>query len=100
MLNITGTIMAYPGLVLAADQRVKYVENKNQWEDFIRYQADFRGGRLYLENDRFTYLFYHPGDIQAMHPHEGQQLDRIRLHAVRVKAVKGNLHALVTSDGP
>ena len=71
--------------------RVKYVENKKQWEDFIRYEADFRGGKLFLENNRFTYVFYNSDDMLSLHAHEGgNPPDKIRLHAVKVKAKGGN----------
>ena len=70
--------------------KVQYIENKNQWEEFIRYQADFRGGKIFLENNRFTYVFYHPDDIQSLHPHEGKQISKVRLHALKVHAIGGN----------
>ncbi len=78
--------------------KVRFAENKNQWENFIRYEAAFRGGKIFLENNRFTYLFYHPDDMQSLHPHEGKQIDKIRLHAVRIHAAGGNEHPEIKPD--
>src|SRR5258705_5886360 len=41
---------------------LSFTENKGQWESNILFQADFRGGRLFLEKNDFTYVFYHPED--------------------------------------
>ena len=76
---------------------VKFVENKNQWDDFIKYEAEFRGGKLFLEENMFTYVFYHPDDIQSLHPHEGKQIENVRLHAVKINPVNANLHPVLTS---
>ncbi len=37
-----------------------FTENLNQWEKPVRFAADVQGGRLFLENDRFTYLIKEP----------------------------------------
>ncbi|MCX6291840.1 MAG: PKD domain-containing protein [Bacteroidetes bacterium] len=79
---------------------VHFIENKKQWENFIRYEADFKGGKLFLEDNRFTYLFYHPDDIQAIHPHQGKATDKIRLHAIRVHPSGGNPHPEIRADDP
>ncbi len=80
--------------------KVRFVENKNQWENFIRYEADFRGGKIFLEDNRFTYLFYHPDDMQSLHPHKGKQIDKVRLHAVKVNAENANAHPSIKADDP
>ena len=64
--------------------KVKFVLNKNQWEDFINYEASFRGGKLFLEKNAFTFLFEHPDDMASFRPHQGKQIDKIRLHAIKV----------------
>jgi gliding motility-associated-like protein len=81
--------------------RVKYVENKNQWEDFVRYEADFRGGKLFLEDNRFTYIFYNSDDMLSLHPHEGgSRPEKIRLHAVKVNIKGGNGHPQLKPEDP
>ena len=77
--------------------KVQFVENKKQWEDFIKYEAEFRGGKLFLEENRFTYVFYHPDDIQSLHAHEGKQIDKVRLHAVKINPINANSHPILSS---
>ena len=79
----SGNLFASPEPPLKFRSKVHFVENKNQWENFIRYEANFRGGQIFLENNRYTYVFYHPDDIQSLHPHVGIQIDKIRLQIGR-----------------
>src|SRR5205809_408110 len=79
--------------------RIKYVENKNQWEDFIRYEADFRGGKVFLENiyPGIDQQFYSAGnDVKydfIVNP--GASADNILLEyegADKLSVYKGELH--------
>jgi PKD repeat protein len=36
---------------------LRFVENKNQWENNVLYKADLNGGALFLEKNCFTFLF-------------------------------------------
>jgi gliding motility-associated-like protein len=38
--------------------KVRFTENKNQWDAKIKYKADLDGGALFLEKKCFTYNFY------------------------------------------
>ncbi len=76
---------------------VHFVENKKQWENFIKYEAEFRGGKLFLEENRFTYVFYNPEDFASLHPHEGKQIDNVRLHAIKINPVNANPHPVIAS---
>jgi gliding motility-associated-like protein len=80
--------------------QVNYIENKNQWDSFIKYQAEFRGGKIFLEENRFTYIFYNAGDIQSMHAHEGKQIDAIHLHAIRVNPLNANRTSEISTSAP
>lgn len=50
---------------------LNYIENKGQWNNKVLYQSDFRGGRLFLENNAFTYVFYPAEGFERFHPHQG-----------------------------
>jgi gliding motility-associated-like protein len=78
---------------------VHYVENKNQWEPFIKYEADFRGGKIFLEENKFTYLFYNADDIQSLHAHEGKQIDAVRLHAIKISPLGANMNVKTEGSG-
>ncbi len=80
--------------------RIHFIENKNQWDDFIRYEADFKGGKIFLENNRFSYVFCHPGDMQALHPHGPKQPLTVHLHAVKITPVGANAHPEITANDP
>ncbi len=51
---------------------LKFEENKNQFDSRVLYQSDLsRGGRLYLEKNCFTYLFWNPEQVADLHhPHD------------------------------
>ncbi|MBK5286221.1 MAG: PKD domain-containing protein [Bacteroidia bacterium] len=73
----------------AATSHLSFTENKGQWENNILFRTDFSGGRLFLEKNNFTYVFYHPDDIENLHPHDGKVTTQIRLHAVKVELAGG-----------
>jgi gliding motility-associated-like protein len=50
---------------------LNYTENKGQWDSRVLYQSDFHGGRIFLEKNAFTYVFYPPDGFEHFHPHEG-----------------------------
>jgi len=47
---------------------INYVENKGQWYNKVLYQGDFNGGRIFLEKNALTYLFFPPGGLERLHP--------------------------------
>jgi gliding motility-associated-like protein len=58
-------LFAAAGYLLAAHVQptqkpsiIRFTENKNQWESFIKYRAQLDGGALFLQNNRLTYHFY------------------------------------------
>jgi hypothetical protein len=67
-----------------AQSNLLFIENKSQWEPFVRYRADLKGGRVFLESNRFTYAFYNQQDVAALHPGHGAIPDKIRMHSIRV----------------
>lgn len=48
---------------------VNYIKNNGQWHNNVLYQADFKGGRLFLEKNAFTYIFYPSDGLTQYHPH-------------------------------
>ena len=49
---------------------LNYIKNNGQWNSKVLYQADFRGGKLFLEKNAFTYLFYPQDGLRRLHPHQ------------------------------
>ncbi|MBJ6111145.1 gliding motility-associated C-terminal domain-containing protein [Hymenobacter sp. BT523] len=61
-----------------------FVANKGQWETRVKYAVDIPGGRLYLENNAFTYHLY-PGLSHADAPLAERK--PVASHAFRVTMV-------------
>jgi len=83
-----GFLFAHNPPEAGTPSHLTFTENKGQWENNILFRTDFRGGRLFLEKNVFTYVFYHPDDFEYLHPHDGKVTDKIRLHAVKVEPVQ------------
>lgn len=76
---------------------LNYIKNNGQWNQKVLYQANFRGGCLFLEKNTFTYLFYPQNGFTELHPHQQiisgrtnkSDKDKITLnfHAVRMEFV-------------
>lgn len=49
---------------------LNYIKNNGQWNSNVLYQANFRGGRLFLEKNAFTYVFYPKDGLTKLHPHQ------------------------------
>ncbi|TGE21783.1 PKD domain-containing protein [Hymenobacter aquaticus] len=80
--------LAQPGHA-TPEKTLEFVENKGQWPARARYMAELPGGRLFLENRGFTYVF---ADGQALEKHHGHEAttDRLRAHAYSVTFEGGN----------
>ncbi|HKC69376.1 MAG TPA: SBBP repeat-containing protein, partial [Bacteroidia bacterium] len=76
---------------------VNYIKNNGQWDSHVLYQADFKGGRLFLEKNAFTYLFYPQDGLTRLHPHsqtnqataKGKGDITLNFHAVRMEFIGG-----------
>jgi gliding motility-associated-like protein len=47
----------------------RFTENKGQWNQNIRYKLGLSNAHLYLEQNRFTWVFYSPEFLESIHPH-------------------------------
>ena len=46
---------------------LNFIENKGQWNDIIKYKVELNSARLFLEQNRLTYVLVSPDDIDAIH---------------------------------
>lgn len=85
----------HSGTPQLAPSPIKFVENKNQWEDNIRYAADLPGGRVFFESNRLTYKFADLSNLHDDYFHSGGDRDskpiEIKGHAFRMHFVGGNM---------
>ena len=79
-----------------APSYLSYIKNNGQWNSKVLYQADFRGGRLFLEKNTFTYLFYPQDGFTELHPHQrtNQAHQTGRTKQTNSDEITLNFHAL------
>ncbi len=63
--------------------QIKFIENKGQWEDNIKYRAEVPGGLLFLENGRLSYLFVDQEPFKELHD-KGVYTKPVQMHYFRV----------------
>jgi len=51
----------------------RFTENKGQWNENILYRLGLSNAHLYLEQNRFTWVFYDPQFLETIHPHGNHQ---------------------------
>ena len=84
---------------------IRFIENKNQWEEQVEFKLEFTAGNLFLEKDKFSYSFLHPDDLAAFQAlkHDGKNSDKslynlsMRGDAFKVHFVDAN--PAVTTEG-
>jgi len=80
-----------------AHDDIFFIENKGQWNPEILFKADIPGGKLFIEKNRFTYLFYDSkklGEIQ--HKKNNDTLD---CHSVFVNFINSNSNIIPEKGG-
>lgn len=76
-----------------AQSDIYFIENKGQWEENVLFRADLPGGKLFVEKNRLTYLFYRNKDVYTQqHQHIFDSLD---CHSVRISFLDCNPEVVV-----
>ncbi len=81
---------------------IPFVENKNQWDERVLFQAEMGAARLFLEQNRFTYFLIDPADLGEIHHlrHHGTNKEReefqLGTHAFHLYFKGANSDAEVT----
>lgn len=65
-----------PSAPLYAGGMLRYIENKGQLPDPVRYEARVAGGSIFIEDRSFTFMLFNQEDLRRIHP---QQSDTIVL---------------------
>ncbi|HHG85115.1 MAG TPA: PKD domain-containing protein [Bacteroidetes bacterium] len=89
---------------------LKFAKNEGQWEGDFRYRTDLIGGRLWLQDNGFTYAFQDVGMLNAIHDryyHEDDfprnsriENEKIDCHAFKVEFVGANTHPQLSTSDP
>lgn len=72
----------YPASVIPSGQ-LRFIENKNQWDEKILYNAKLWAGDLFLEKNTFTYYFFNPDDLKKVHHLKDTGSFTIHAHAFK-----------------
>jgi len=100
-ISIWGLSVALAGGVKTPDvhnTKIRFTENKNQWDNGILYRASLDGGALFLRKNDFTYNFY---DAEALRQNHIQGSAKpIKGHAFRMTFVGANAEPVTKSKNP
>ncbi len=69
---------------LWAGPELEFVENRNQWNDKVHFAADIHGGRVFFEQDRFTYLLRETPPHCQHHSQNHQHDEPLKAHAYQM----------------
>ena len=88
---------AVAGEDLKPAPKIIFEENKNQWPKQVMYEADFGGGKLFLEKNTFTYLL-----IENVNFHDFSKKEKsppiVHYHCFKVNFLNSNLNVGVTGN--
>lgn len=72
---------------------VLFTQNKGQWHKNVLYQGKFKGGKVFLESNAFTYLFYPKEGLSSIHHHinDPDGFDQsLTFHAIKMEFLNAN----------
>lgn len=85
---------------------LKFVENKGQWGEQVKYKAEVPGGMLYVKNDGLVFLFYDQeklGELQGhAHNHSDDEVidPMIKSHVLHLNFKNANEELRITGEEP
>jgi len=69
----------------------RFIENKGQWNENVRYRLRLTGGDLFFENQSLTYAFTQVLEEETHeHKHRQEEKPQVKGHAYRVKFLNSN----------
>jgi gliding motility-associated-like protein len=95
------------------ENKIRFIENKNQWDISVRFRADIPGGKLYLQEKSLIYSFYDTEASQFSHGHrdssththpiarnQPEQPGMINMHTVAVEFLNAQTPHRITGNNP
>ncbi|MFH1004683.1 MAG: PKD domain-containing protein, partial [Bacteroidota bacterium] len=83
---------------LSKDPGMVFEENKNQWPEQVRFQADIQGGTLFLEQNTFTYLYKENINWHRDHRNESHGPVTVKFHSFKVNFRNSNPEVQVSGN--
>jgi len=107
---IIGTILIIIPHIILGQQTAWMHPNKGQWNNAIDYQVDLRMGKMYVEQNGFTYHFYevpggdhHHNENEHIHDHAHIHANEVQKHhVVRSKFIgtQANKRSIPEEESP
>lgn len=72
-----------------------FAKNKGQWHQNVLYQGKFKGGKVFLEDRAFTFLFYPKEGLESIHHKLNNPdgfSDVLNFHTVKLEFIGANAH--------
>lgn len=94
-------ICLYTFGLFAQEDKIWMCPNAGQWENEVLYRVDLKGGKMYLEEEGFTFLFYenprnHGGD--EFHDHGMNEIESIRAHALKSRFLNSSFSKKISDS--
>lgn len=75
---------------------ILFAQNKGQWNNSVLYEGNFKGGKVFLEKQGFSYLFYPKDGFESFHHRNNSASDTsLTFHAVKMNFVNCNLNSTI-----
>lgn len=81
-----------------APGELTFKENKNQWDERIRFLGEVPGGTIFLEPQGFTFRLFNTDDLKDIHPRKPGAVT-VHGHVYKVSFAGSNPSATVTAEG-
>lgn len=92
-LNTSAKLKSEDQGIKPLSSNVLFTKNKGQWHQNVLYQGKFKGGKVFLENKAFTFLFYPKEGLESLHYKLNNPdgfSDVLNFHTVKMEFVNGN----------
>ena len=82
-----------------------FIENKNQWQENVKFKSQLKNGNLYVCNDGLTFDFFDEKKLNRfykIHFSDDKKplIDNINKHAYKVKFLKSNTKKVTSASQP
>ena len=79
--------------VLPQSSYVLFTQNKGQWHDKVLFEGKFKGGKVFLEQQGLSYVFFPKDGLEEMHHHGSKAT--ITYHAIKMGFVNSHPNATI-----
>ncbi len=100
--SLKGTILSLVFLLVLSNQvlhaRVRFIENKGQWNPLVRFRADVPGTTVFLGNHWIRYAFVSAPRLQKFHAYVPFQKDDVDYQSVFLEFVNPQSNVQLVAD--